>query len=158
MENPTGSLYFTPARGWLLVFCCVLLFVIPYFLLKSSLTLFHISDAIKTAYPRIENVSLVFSFISVGTLLLSLRAGYRLWVVSSGAVVTAKRFLVIFWATSLILALLPFTVGLPPATTSAMQKTFLWGLARDSAYCGLWWLYLHRSRRVRSLYGSHPTS
>ena len=90
--------------------------------------------------------------------MLSIRAGYRLWVVSPGAVVTAKRFLVIFWVTSLILALLPFTVGLPATTTSNMQKTSLWSLTRDSAYCVLWWLYLHRSRRVRSLYGSNATS
>src|SRR5262245_66433675 len=58
----------------------------------------------------------------------------RLWVVSPGAVVTAKRFLVIFWVTSLILTLLPFTVGLPATTTSIMQKTSLSSLPRDSAY------------------------
>ena len=153
--RPPGLSYAPTVRGWLLLFCLTLFFVNPYFLLQSFSAGFRAADTIKNDYPRVETIAFVNSFLAVALMALSIRAGYRLWVVSSGAVVTAKRFLLILWTTNVVLGLLPFTAGLPRDANLLMLKPFFWGLVKTSAYCGLWWLYLGRSKRVDATYGPH---
>jgi hypothetical protein len=148
-----GLSYAPIVRGWLLIFCLVLLFVIPYLWVQSSSAGFRAADAIKDQYPRVETVAFINSFLGVALIVLSVRAGYRLWVASPGAVITAKRFLLILWTTDLIVSGLPFAAGLPWDIAATMLKPFFLGLANSTFWCGLWWAYLSLSKRVRTTYG-----
>ena len=133
--------------GWLLLLCVILVGLIPVFTaLAASLNFRALpidADAARTAAMIEAVLSLVLAALSV-------RAGWRLWTISEGAVRSARQFLWIYFGFHVVAAGVPFLFGAGDRTL--LGHEVLMDLFRGGIFLAVWQSYLKHSVRVRNTY------
>ena len=117
MQRVVDVKEYNGVRGWLLLLCILLTLLIP---VKSICYLVY--DYVRFwphfgTYPGLITPSIIYTALALGMIGLSIYAGIALWRISSGAVFTAKTFLLVYAGSSLLdiilLMLFPTFTGLP---------------------------------------------
>ena len=106
-------------NGWLLLLCVNLAILSPlirvYFLVAGYSGIREYA----VFFPRITTIAIIDSILSVGVILFSIYAGAGLWTVRSGAVATAKLFLLASLAYGVITVVLQYISIYPYEPDSA---------------------------------------
>lgn len=123
-------------RGWLLVLCLMLTVVGP---------------AIAIGLMVIEHTPAVSWVMNIASLLFGVCAGVQLWRLRPGAVVTAKRALLLGLAVDIVTALIQATTAQPASGPLLFQAEL--GLLPSAIFFTLCFAYLNHSRRVQATYG-----
>lgn len=132
--SPTG------VRGWLLLFCALLLVWQP---LNAGLVASRFLESIATHGWR----PILLMLIRLGVAALGIAAGLALASRRPAAVTIAKASLVASALTDIVVYATPFAPGNQVPGSAPVY------LAGSLAYHGAWLMYLVRSRRVRETFG-----
>ena len=138
--------------GWLYLLCFSLIIGGPLRTLYNLLTSFNEVSPLFEQFPGLEILVYVDSFLSVTLMIFSVRAGNALWTFKPKAVKTAKNYFLIFLVYSVVAAFLPFVVGLPSEFMEAMIPEVMKSSIQALVFFGIWYSYLHVSKRVRETY------
>jgi hypothetical protein len=126
-------------RGWLLVLCALLLLWQP---LNLGLTMAGLVDELSLRGPGLALI-LLARLLAAG---LGIAAGLSLFQLKPGAVTIAKASL----AYSAIVDVLVYATPYSPSNSPPGDATIF--LIASLLYYGVWFAYLTRSKRVRTLY------
>ncbi len=143
---------YTKVGGWLLFFCIGLTILAPL------VTLFSMAVSLKQAsqysgqFPGLMSMTVIDTILSVALMAFSIYAGVGLWTLRSGAVQTAKKYLLCYLGYFAIAAFLPFMAGLPSSAVDAMIPEVAKNTVRGIIYFAIWYSYLNKSVRVRGTY------
>jgi len=126
-------------RGWLLIFCALLLVWQP---LNLGLTMAGLVDELSRRGPGLA-VILLARLLAAG---LGIAAGLSLFQLKPSAVTLAKASLAFSAMVDVIVYATPFSPNnRPPGDATII-------LAASLVYYGVWFAYLSRSRRVKATY------
>jgi len=128
-------------RGWLLVFCGLLLVWQP---INLALTMSGLVDELATRGAGL-GIILLARLLAAG---LGIAAGLALFQLKPGAVSIARASL----AFSAIVDVVVYATPYSPSNRPPGDATII--LAASLLYYGIWFAYLVRSKRVRSTYGA----
>jgi hypothetical protein len=148
-NEPLGK---TRVRGWLLLLCFALTIGSPLRTLYNLITSYNEIIPLCDLYPGLTRLLYIDSFLSVIVMILSIRAGIALWTIKENAVKIAKNYFLIFMGYSVIAVFLPFTAGLPSELNDAMIPEVIKGFLQSLIAFGIWYSYLHVSKRVKATY------
>jgi hypothetical protein len=147
-----GAIPLFGIRGWLMFFCIVIVVVAPvqstYALVKALVGVSHVHWHLNTL------IVLGLTELVAGALVTAygVYAGVRLLWIRPDAVRTARRFLVLRLALTLLSAVVPFLVVRSLSTRALLDlvgKPTVQGLI----FVAIWYSYLELSKRVRQTYG-----
>lgn len=141
--------------GWLLLLCVLLTIVNP---LGTAFNLFYgysRTNHLFGAIHGLRNIIVGDAILSVALTSFSVYAGWRLWKILPGAVITAKKYLVVYLIYNLAAPAFPFLYRIPEQFANAMFRQLIKGVPFAVAYFAVWYLYLSKSKRVRGTYGRH---
>jgi hypothetical protein len=145
-----GEKEYDGVTGWLLLFCCVLIFVVPTSTIYQVFT--HTLPLIsKTHSLKREILWTVYAALFVIVAALALVTGVRLWMVCAGAVRLAKVWLLAFLcahASYFVLWLIMFRRD----HTSSVREVGWHHVVSPALAFSLWITYLEYSKRVRDTY------
>jgi hypothetical protein len=128
-------------RGWLLVFCGLLLVWQP---INLALTMSGLVDELATRGAGL-GIILLARLLAAG---LGIAAGLALFQLKPGAVSIARASLVFSAIVDVAVYATPYSPGnRPPGDATII-------LVASLLYYGIWFAYLVRSKRVRSTYGA----
>ena len=139
-------------RGWLLLFCLILLLLNPVASIVNLSSSFKISGPYFVLYPGLRIITVMDCIFSIGIVCFSIYAGVSLWRRHPRAIAIAKAFLLTFLGYSIVANSLPFLAGLPSHANKAMIAQALIGVLRSALMVFLWYLYLVKSKRVRATF------
>lgn len=142
-------------RGWLFLFCLILLVLNPAMVGISTLYLGRVisrNPAIK------ENMPLYITFIfhilfGAAYFCFSLYAGISLWKVKPNAVRIAKNFLLFSIFISIADFLPTLAFDLPAEKKAQFLRNLTDGFFTTLIFVFIWYSYLVRSKRVKATYG-----
>jgi len=126
-------------RGWLLVLCALLLVWQP---LNLGVTMAGLVDKLSLRGPGLALILLARLFAAG----LGIAAGLSLFQLKPGAVTIAKASL----AFSAIVDVIVYATPYSPSNRPPGDATII--LVASLVYYGLWFAYLTRSKRVKSIY------
>ncbi|HEY5590142.1 MAG TPA: DUF2569 family protein [Paludibacter sp.] len=138
--------------GWLLLLCFALTIGSPLRTLYNLITSYNQTSQYFSQFPGLQNLLYIDGFLSIGLMILSIRAGIALWNIKTGAVKIAKNYLLIYLGYAVIAIFLPFTAGLPSEANDAMIPEVAKGAIQSLFYFGIWFWYLNVSKRVAATY------
>lgn len=138
--------------GWLLLLCLGLTIFSPLWTFYNLVTTYEQTHQLFNQYPGFQSVFYFDSFLSVGLMIFSIRAGICLWRIKPGAVKIAKNYLLIFLGYTIIAIFLPFMAGLPSSANDIMIPEVIKGAVKSIFYFGVWYSYLSVSKRVKATY------
>jgi Ankyrin repeats (3 copies)/Protein of unknown function (DUF2569) len=137
--------------GWLALFCVVQVIVQPVFALISVAASYDTVSRASIHYPSLMGVFALESIGDLAVIAFGLFAGVMLWRLQSGAVATAKAYLVarLIWH---VLSLgLPFAASeLPSRVTEAMMIAAVPQLIRTVIFVVIWMSYFNVSKRIKA--------
>ena len=129
----------TRVRGWLLVFCALLLVWQP---LSLATTMSGLVDELSMRGAGLA-ILLIARLVAAG---LGIAAGLALFQLKPGALTLAKASLIFSAVVDIVAYATPFVPNnRPPGDTTII-------LVASLAYYGVWFAYLTRSRRVQSTF------
>jgi Protein of unknown function (DUF2569) len=132
-------------RGWLLVFCALLLVWQP---LSIGLTMAGLVDRLSSRGPGLA-MMLVARLLAAA---LGIAAGLSLFQMKPAAVSLAKASLVLSAIVDVFVYATPFVPNNRPPGDATIV------LAGSLVYYSVWFLYLVRSKRVKATFESDATS
>ena len=135
-------------RGWLLFFVIIIVFISPIYAGYEIKNLVELIADPKFPSGVLKNWMVAIACAAALLVLYGVYAGVQLWSVKSGAVKTAKTYLVVAavlpWVICLIF--LQFLTG--PEIFKNMGGEVIGGMI----FSGIWYWYLASSRRVKDTY------
>jgi len=138
--------------GWLLLFCLGLTVFSPLITIGSFAASYSQSSRYFDRFPGLLVITVIDTFLSLGLMAFSIYAGVCLWRIRSGAVQTAKKYLLWFLVYLAIAAVLPFMAGLPSTANDTLLAEAAKNTFRGFIYFAIWYSYLNKSKRVRATY------
>jgi Protein of unknown function (DUF2569) len=139
-------------KGWLLFLCLVLTLLNPVASIVNIFSSFKFSAPFFNQYPGLKIITMIDGLLSVGVVCFSIYAGISLWRIRPKGVSIVKTFLLTFMAYAIVANILPFLAGLPANANEAMTAQAFIGVLRSAIIVVLWYLYLVKSKRVRSTF------
>ncbi len=135
--------------GWLLFFCLSLVVFNPLMTLGNLASGYIQAAQYFDRAPILRVIAVNDALLSIGLIGFGIYAGVGLWRIRSGAVSTAKRYLLCSLGYCAFTASVPFMVGSPSA---ADHIAIIPNITRGVGYFAIWYLYLSESRRVKATY------
>jgi hypothetical protein len=139
--------------GWLLLLCLNLSILDPLTVLVSLLVFTQASKPYFDQQPELFRMILVSGIFRIALAVFSMYAGLALWRVLPGAVKVARRYFICLFLYLLLSLFLPALLGVPGQPSSQSAATDYLNVAITTVYVILWYIYLGKSKRVRSTYG-----
>lgn len=146
---------YSPYRGvggWLLLFVVGLTILGP--LLNLSTVSNNLSEAGKIAemFPSLATVLYLETALILLLTAFSIYAGVSLWAIRPKAVGTAKIYLLVLIAFSVLDLFIIMSADLPTPAASAAMGAGVMAIFRSAIYAVVWFLYLTKSERVYATY------
>jgi len=142
-------------KGWLLVFCFILILINPVASINNIYSSFKISSPFFELYAGLRLITIIDGILSIGIVCFSVYAGISLWRLRPNAIVIVKAFLLTFMGYAVVANILPFLAGLPANANEAMVAQAFIGVLRSAIFVFIWYLYLEKSKRVRATFPDH---
>ncbi len=152
MSTPVSEVALSPQlvgmKGWLLLFCVVLVIIIPTFVLFGIVQTLPLIEGIEKRVPGVTGPLTLFILADLALACFSAMVGYGLWKKPHRfqAVTSARYFLravVIVRSFNILLALSYPLVLLPSAILAFIQGCI---------FAGVWSSFLKNSKRVQATY------
>jgi hypothetical protein len=145
-------------RGWLLLLCLNLTFLIPASSLYGVISILYFINSPLNQIALIVSKNLllyhmILLAIMAGLATLSFYAGLQLWDVKPGAVKLTKIFLIIQLFLSVIIAVIRPLMTFPFGSGGNNFIIIIQTLIPSLIYFSLWYLYLNNSIRVYNTFG-----
>jgi hypothetical protein len=140
-------------RGWLLFLCVSMAIFSP---MTGLISLMAITEELKPYFnqdPALFKLMLISGICNICLFVYSMYAGVSLWRIAPNAVLNAKRYLVVLFYYSFFSIFLPQLVGLSEKTQTDIYKTSPILNLTVMLEAGMWYLYLCKSKRVKTTYG-----
>ncbi len=151
MDNAYSN--YKGVKGWLLLLCVCLAILDPMAGIFNLMIVTEVMQPYFDQDPALFNLVLVGGICNICLLVYSMYTGVSLWKVSSNAVASAKRYLLILFHYSFVSIFLPQLFGLSEKTQTEVYKTNPLNNVIIMLYAFVWYLYLRRSKRVKATYG-----
>jgi hypothetical protein len=139
-------------QGWLLLLCISLTILDPLSILTN---LFVATDAAKSQFerhPEFFTFMLISGVCRIALMVFSIYAGISLWKIVPGAVAVARKYLQALLFYAVFAVFLPRIVGLPEDVYRDLAAANLLNSLLTIGYVAAWFLYLTRSKRVKTTY------
>jgi hypothetical protein len=140
-------------KGWLLFLCVNMAILSP---MTGLLSLTAVTDELKPYFdqdPALFKLVLIEGICNICLLIYGMYAGVSLWKVTSNAVMSTKRYLIVLFHYSFFSIFLPQLVGLSEKTQTEIYKVNPIYNLLVMLEAFIWYLYVRRSKRVKATYG-----
>lgn len=145
-------------RGWLLLFCVILLVFIPLGGVLNFVAGYRLSSIFFTDYPGLLYAAIIDGLLTLALVSFSMYAGIALWTLRPNAPKIAQSFLMAALGYQVVAFFLPLLTGLPnDLVGEAMQEGGL-NVFKTMVSITIWSAYLHKSKRVRATYQATASS
>jgi len=141
-------------KGWLLLLCINLTILDPFAMLFNLVSITHFTKPHFDTFPPLLHLVLIGGACSLALMVFSVYAGISLWKVLPNAVSTVKKYFFAVFFYSLFSTLLPSLVGLPEKAQADFAANTALNSLITVLYIAAWYVYLNRSRRVKTTYES----
>lgn len=149
---------YSGVRSWLLLLCLIITIGVPIKTLYYLFTSYQISFQYVQISPNFQKYFYIDLVLSLIIIALSLRAGIGLWTLKNGAVRTAKKYLLILLAYTIVAVFLPLTVGISTEVNELLIIEVIMTCLQSIVFFGVWYSYLNVSTRVKATYLSSNNS
>jgi hypothetical protein len=157
LEKPQVEAKYVGVRGWLLLFCLILVVISPLF----NVIIFIVTlDKVTPYFEQFSGLKTPFvigTILDIALMVFSIYAGISLWQIRPNAVSIAKTFLGFYLGVTILGIFLPITGNLPPELLGHMIKEGFKQTFPAYTFYWIWSSYLNKSKRVAVTYlNCHP--
>jgi Protein of unknown function (DUF2569) len=135
-----------------LFFCFSLTVFSPLITIVMGVASYSVAFQLLDRFPGVMAVTVLDTFLSFGLMAFSVYAGVSLWRVKSGAVQTAKRYLLCLLAYVVVSSILPLMAGIPFEANEGLILEIIKDASKKVFYVTIWYAYLNKSKRVRGTF------
>jgi len=149
------SLQLKGVKGWLLLMCISLTILDPSSIVLNSIIMTNLTKPYFDKHTELLRMVLINGTCSIGLAVFSIYTGISLWKVLPNALITAKKYLFAISLYSVFSLFIPTLVGFQAGSIKGISGNNVFNSLLTILYASAWYLYLKKSRRVKTTYGSN---
>lgn len=149
---PAGDDKLVGVKGWLRFLCVVLTVINPLIAGGQWSQAQRDMPQLVAKYPGLETVMNLETGCVFLLMILSIRAGMRLYRLHPQAVNTARRYFYVVLLYQPLTVAMPYLADLPAPVRDAMASAMATGAVKGVMAAGIWLAYLGVSKRVKATY------